>query len=134
MAGTTRGPEEGPAVADVANHFRLRWRGPAEEWLPEPLDQEPMGDAEPQVVRTIPEGVFSVPAGGRLQRLRVIRRALPRAERFVYLENQFLWSPKIVSILADKLRDPPSDDFRVVAVPPAHPNDGADVYVARSRR
>ncbi len=45
----------------------------------------------------------------------------------MYLENQFLWSPEIVSILVDKLRDPPSDDFRVVAVLPAHPNDGADV-------
>ena len=55
------------------------------------------------------------------------RRALRSAERFVYLENQFLWSPEIVAILVDKLRDPPCDEFRVVAVLPAHPNDGADV-------
>ena len=43
-------------------------------------------------------------------------RALRSAERFVYLENQFLWSPEIVAILVDKLRNPPSDDFRMVAV------------------
>ena len=30
-------------------------------------------------------------------------------------------------MLIDKLRDPPSDDFRVVALLPARPNDGADV-------
>ena len=46
------------AVTDVANHFRLRWRGPGEERLPEPVPQEPKGDVELQVVRTIPEGVF----------------------------------------------------------------------------
>ena len=49
------------------------------------------------------------------------------AERLVYVENQFLWSPEIVHLLVDKLRDPPSDDFRVVALLPARPNDGADV-------
>ena len=54
-------------------------------------------------------------------------RALRSARRFVYLENQFLWSPEIVRILADKLRDPPCDDFRVVVLLPANANDGADV-------
>ena len=67
----------------------------------------------------MPEGEFSV--------FESYSRALRSAERLVYLENQFLWSPEIVSILVDKLRDPPSDEFRVVAVLPARPNDGADV-------
>ena len=53
--------------------------------------------------------------------------ALRSAERLVYLENQFLWSPEIVGVLIDKLRDPPSDDFRVVVLLPARANDGADV-------
>ncbi len=44
----------------------------------------------------------------------------------VYLENQFLWSSEIVKILADRLRRPPSDEFRMVVVLPAHPNTGAD--------
>jgi phosphatidylserine/phosphatidylglycerophosphate/cardiolipin synthase-like enzyme len=46
--------------------------------------------------------------------------------RLVYLESQFLWSPEITFELAGKLRRPPSDDFRVIAVLPAHPNNGAD--------
>ena len=118
---------EGPAVADVAEHFRLRWHGAADEWLPEPAPQEPRGDVELQVVRTIPEGVFGPLPKGDFGVFESYRRALRSAERLIYIENQFLWSPEIVSILADKLRNPPSDDFRIVAVLPAHPNDGADV-------
>jgi phosphatidylserine/phosphatidylglycerophosphate/cardiolipin synthase-like enzyme len=118
---------EGPAVADVAEHFRLRWRGPGEERLPAPLPQQAAGDVELQVVRTIPEHVFDTFPTGEFSIFESYTRALRSAERFVYIENQFLWSPEIVSILVDKLRDPPSNDFRVVAVLPEHPYDGADV-------
>ena len=45
----------------------------------------------------------------------------------MYLENQFLWSPEVVDILADKLAHPPTDDFRVVVLLPARANDGADI-------
>jgi phosphatidylserine/phosphatidylglycerophosphate/cardiolipin synthase-like enzyme len=48
------------------------------------------------------------------------------AKRLVYLENQFLWSPEVTSILAAKLQQPPTDEFRVVVVLPAHPNNGSD--------
>jgi phosphatidylserine/phosphatidylglycerophosphate/cardiolipin synthase-like enzyme len=44
----------------------------------------------------------------------------------IYLENQFLWAPQVVEILADKLREPPSDRFRLVILLPAKPNNGAD--------
>src|SRR5206468_5766226 len=44
----------------------------------------------------------------------------------VYLENQFYWSTEIAEILERKLADPPRDDFRIVLVLPAHPNNGAD--------
>ena len=53
-------------------------------------------------------------------------RALRGAQRLVYLENQFLWSPEIVAVLADKLRDPPRDDFRLVVLLPAKANNGQD--------
>ena len=44
----------------------------------------------------------------------------------MYLESQFLWSPELTVVLAEKLRRPPRDDFRVIAVLPARPNNGAD--------
>jgi phosphatidylserine/phosphatidylglycerophosphate/cardiolipin synthase-like enzyme len=105
----------------------MRWRGPGEERLPEPGPQPDAGDVELHVVRTIPEDVFSGVDRGEFGVLEAYVRALRSAERLVYVENQFLWSPEIVHLLVDKLRDPPSDDFRVVALLPARPNDGADV-------
>jgi phosphatidylserine/phosphatidylglycerophosphate/cardiolipin synthase-like enzyme len=53
-------------------------------------------------------------------------RALRSAQRLIYLESQFLWSPEIVAVLAAKLRRPPRDDFRVLVLLPARPNNGAD--------
>jgi phosphatidylserine/phosphatidylglycerophosphate/cardiolipin synthase-like enzyme len=53
-------------------------------------------------------------------------RALRSAERLVYLENQFLWSSEILQILRDKIEQPPSEEFRLVLLLPANPNDGSD--------
>src|SRR5262245_40684750 len=53
-------------------------------------------------------------------------RALRSAQELIYLENQFLWSSEIAKILEDKLAQPPSDDFRLVVLLPARPNDGRD--------
>jgi len=117
---------EGPAVTDIANHFRLRWDA-SHDGLPQSEPAPARGDVELQVVRTVPEGVFDALPRGDFSIFESYRRALQSAERFVYLENQFLWSPEIVSILADKLADPPCDEFRVLALLPAHPNDGADI-------
>ena len=118
----------GPIVADVADHFRLRWHGSTREKLPAPVTQEPAGDVTVQLVRTVPEGIYekSLP-GGDFSVLESYSRALRSAERFVYIENQFLWSPEIVRLLAEKLRNPPRDDFRVVVLLPVNANDGADV-------
>ncbi len=44
----------------------------------------------------------------------------------IYLENQFLWAPEIVAILAEKLRSPPHPGFRVVILLPAKANNGQD--------
>ena len=67
---------EGPAVADVANHFRLRWRGPGEERLPEPTPPAPNGDVELQVVRTLPEDVFVTMPEGEFSVFESYTRAL----------------------------------------------------------
>jgi phosphatidylserine/phosphatidylglycerophosphate/cardiolipin synthase-like enzyme len=118
---------EGPAVADVSQHFRLRWHGSTREVLPRPAVPESAGDADAQIVRTLPAGTYRAVRRGDYSILESYIGALRSAERFVYLENQFLWSPEIVSVLADKLRNPPGDDFRVLVLLPARANDGADI-------
>jgi phosphatidylserine/phosphatidylglycerophosphate/cardiolipin synthase-like enzyme len=79
-----------------------------------------------QFVRTVPEGAYRVLPRGEFSVLETYVRALRSAKRLIYLENQFLWSPEIVHILEDKLRRPPSDDFRVVVLLPHKANNGQD--------
>ena len=117
---------EGPAVADVARHFCLRWCEVTGERLPEPPVQPKTGPTELQVVRTVPERVYDGLRQGEFSILESYLRALRAADRLVYLESQFLWSPEIVEVLAEKLRTPPRDDFRLVCVLPAKPKDGND--------
>ncbi|HLX19204.1 MAG TPA: phospholipase D family protein [Gaiellaceae bacterium] len=116
---------EGPVVADVAEHFRLRWRAVAGEVSPVEVP-DAAGGRTVQVVRTVPENVYPGLARGEFTILESYLRALRSAERLVYLESQFLWSTEVVSVLAEKLRNPPSDDFRVVVVLPAKPNNGSE--------
>ncbi len=116
----------GPAVADVAEHFRSRWQEVAGEELAPPAVPGPAGDVELQLVRTVPERAYAFVPKGEFRIVEAYTRALRSAERLVYLENQFLWSPELVRILADKLRRPPHPDFRLVILLPARANNGAD--------
>ena len=118
---------EGPAVRDVADHFNLRWTSASGESLPRPPESPAAGDVELQVVRTVPAGSYAALEDGDYSILESYVGALRSARSFVYLENQFLWSPEIVQILIEKLERPPTDDFRVVALLPARANDGADI-------
>jgi phosphatidylserine/phosphatidylglycerophosphate/cardiolipin synthase-like enzyme len=118
---------EGPAVADVEQHFRVRWHGATREALPRPVVSDEAGDVEAQIVRTVPARIYRAVRQGDYSILEAYIAALRSAERFIYLESQFLWSPEIVTILADKLESPPSDDFRVLVLLPARANDGADI-------
>jgi phosphatidylserine/phosphatidylglycerophosphate/cardiolipin synthase-like enzyme len=53
-------------------------------------------------------------------------RAFRQAERFIYVENQFLWSPEIAAVLREKLLYPSHNDFRMLFVLPSKPNSGKD--------
>jgi phosphatidylserine/phosphatidylglycerophosphate/cardiolipin synthase-like enzyme len=117
---------EGPIVADVAQHFLMRWRATAGEQLPASRRPAGAGEVDAQFVRTVPERLYEPRRDGEWSILESYLRALRGAERLVYLESQFLWSPEVTFVLAEKLRRPPRDDFRVIAVLPSHPNNGAD--------
>ena len=119
----------GPAVGDVAAHFATRWQAVTGEPSPPAAAaaEPPRGDGvEVQLVRTVPEKIYPAVPHGDFRILEAYTRALRSARSLVYLESQFLWSPHLVSILAGKLRDPPSEDFRVVVLLPVRPNNGAD--------
>jgi phosphatidylserine/phosphatidylglycerophosphate/cardiolipin synthase-like enzyme len=120
---------EGPAVADVADHFIMRWREVSGEVLPRPVVPPPVDAAHAstvQVVRTVAEDMYDSVPKGDFRILESYVRALRAAQDYIYLENQFLWSPEIVDLLAAKLKDPPSEDFRIVVLLPAKANNGQD--------
>jgi phosphatidylserine/phosphatidylglycerophosphate/cardiolipin synthase-like enzyme len=115
----------GPAVGDVAAHFALRWGEVTGETL-EVTRPEAAGDVEAQIVATIPERHYRGAWNGSFRILEAYLRAIREARRFIYLENQFLWSPEIVAALRDKLLHPPSPDFRLVVLLPSKANSGED--------
>jgi phosphatidylserine/phosphatidylglycerophosphate/cardiolipin synthase-like enzyme len=117
---------EGPAVSDVAEHFRMRWHEVTGKQLAPVLPPERAGDVELQIVRTVPERVYNAVPRGDFRILESYTRAIRSAQRFIYLENQFLWSPEIARLLREKLVSPPTPDFRVLLVLPSSPKSGND--------
>ncbi len=117
---------EGPAVADVAEHFRMRWHEVTGKALAAVSPSEDAGEVELQVVRTVPERVYTALPKGDFSILESYLRALKAAERLIYIENQFLWSPEVEAVLHDKISNPPHPDFRLLLVLPSKPNSGAD--------
>ena len=116
----------GPAVADVNDHFRTRWRELTQEELPAVAAPEPAGGSTVQVVRTVEEDMYESLPHGDFRIFESYARALRSAQELIYLENQFLWSPELVSIISDKLCHPPTPQFRVVVLLPAKANNGAE--------
>ena len=118
----------GPAVSDLAEHFRMRWHEVTGERLDatEPAPGAPAGRHTVQITRTIPENVYRAVPHGEFGIFESYLAALRSAQSLVYLETQFLWSPEIANVLRDKLRDPPSDEFRLVLVLPAAPKSGGE--------
>jgi phosphatidylserine/phosphatidylglycerophosphate/cardiolipin synthase-like enzyme len=117
---------EGPIVGDVAEHFRMRWQEVSGERLPRSQSPEQQGAVEAQLIRTVPEKIYDSVPKGDFSIMEAYTRGLRSAQRLIYLENQFLWSHHIVEILAGKLRNPPTDDFRLIVLLPSKPTTGMD--------
>jgi phosphatidylserine/phosphatidylglycerophosphate/cardiolipin synthase-like enzyme len=116
----------GPVVADVAAHFAARWRSVTGVALEAAEPPPPAGEVEVELLRTVPERTYDFLPRGEFSILSGYLAALRSARSYIYLENQFLWSPEVTDVLVDKLRHPPSDRFRLLLVLPRRPNNGSD--------
>ena len=116
----------GPAVVDVASHFISRWNEITGDDVPAPEPQPSEGDVEVQVLRTVPDRTYDFLPDGDYTILDAYLRAFRSAQHFIYVENQFLWSPEVVDVLAHKLQHAPNDDFRLLLVLPIKPANGRD--------
>jgi phosphatidylserine/phosphatidylglycerophosphate/cardiolipin synthase-like enzyme len=136
----------GPAVADVETVFRERWedptpltRSPLRRWrdrvlrtiepAPCPIqlpDPQPCGSDAVQVLRTYPYRRREYPfaPSGERSIARAYRKALGQAQRLVYLEDQYLWCPQVVTYFAEALAARPG--LRLIAVVPRFPIAGAN--------
>nr|BFE69501.1 hypothetical protein GCM10020092_028020 [Actinoplanes digitatis] len=134
----------GPVVGALDLSFRERWtdrvpldqHGPvataldklrhadlhADRLPPRPPDPPECGPHDIQVLRTYP--AMRPPYGfARLGERSVARgytKAIKRARRLIYLEDQYLWSTEVARLFADALNDNP--ELHLVAVVPRHPD------------
>ena len=140
----------GPAVRDAEECFRERWEDPSSlsrrPWhlvphlldgldrqqspLPPPAEDPPeAGTCAVQLLRTYPNrwpGYPFAPHGER-SIARGYAKALRRARRLVYIEDQYLWSTGVARVFADALAREPG--LHLVAVVPRFPDQDAEVTV-----
>ncbi|WP_328619132.1 phospholipase D family protein [Streptomyces sp. NBC_00354] len=133
----------GPAVGDVEAVFRERWEDPAplsrsplirlrelwdredtsaDELPPQGADPPPCGTHAVQVLRTYPNRLlrgYPFAPDGERSIARGYLKALRRARTLIYLEDQYLWSPRVVDCFARALRAHPR--LRLIAVIPSVP-------------
>jgi phosphatidylserine/phosphatidylglycerophosphate/cardiolipin synthase-like enzyme len=83
---------EGEAAADVAQNFAQRWQAVSHETIrPVEVPPNPPGQGVPvQVVRTIAAENYSFAPQGEFGIAWAYRRAISKAKRFIYIENQYL--------------------------------------------
>ena len=113
----------------------MRWHEVTGEALPGPAvrDTSPAGTSNVQVVRTVPERIYEAVPDGDFGILESYSGLSESATSFVYLENQFLWSPEIARVLARRSSNAHRrPDFRVLLVFPASPPRAATTRVGRS--
>jgi phosphatidylserine/phosphatidylglycerophosphate/cardiolipin synthase-like enzyme len=135
----------GPAVRDIGCTFLERWRDPTPldhrnpvraavrrasggqrhpQELPIPLERSAGADGPHavQVLRTYPAKLPLYPfaPAGERSIARAYIKALRRARRLIYVEDQYLWSDEVAEVFAAALRR--SSDLHLVAVLPRYPD------------
>ncbi|KRC91090.1 phospholipase [Terrabacter sp. Root85] len=141
---------QGPAVHDVETVFRERWEDPTpltrapwrraadqarglasspaplpEQWPPPP----PAGDHTVQLLRTYPDlrhgRDYPFARGGERSVARGYAKAVQRAERLVYVEDQYFWGHDVARVFEEQLRTQPG--LHLVVVIPLVPDlDGVN--------
>ncbi|MFI7488864.1 phospholipase D family protein [Micromonospora echinaurantiaca] len=134
----------GPAVGALDRVFRERWTDPmpldsenpmaylrdrlrGADLRPDPLPGQPAdppsrGPHHIQLLRTYPavRPRYSFAPDGERTVARGYTKAVRRARRLIYLEDQYLWSHEVAELFARALRDNP--DLHLVAVVPRYPD------------
>ncbi len=138
---------QGPAVFDVETVFRERWEDPTRlsrhpvflvrdrilrmDVSPDPLPEQappppPVvgGTHVVQLLRTYPNlrqgRDYPFAHGGERSVARGYSKALERARRVVYVEDQYLWGHHVGDVFTEALRRNPQ--LHVIAVVPLHPD------------
>jgi phosphatidylserine/phosphatidylglycerophosphate/cardiolipin synthase-like enzyme len=134
----------GPVVGALDLSFRERWIDPtpldqhgpvstvrdklhhadlhADRLPPQPPDPPACGPHAIQVLRTYPamRPPYRFAKLGERTVARGYTKAIRRARRLIYLEDQYLWSVEVAKLFADALRTNP--DLHLVAVVPRYPD------------
>jgi phosphatidylserine/phosphatidylglycerophosphate/cardiolipin synthase-like enzyme len=140
---------QGPAVFDVETVFRERWEDPTplsrnpvyvtrDRLLHMDLSPDPLPEQAPppppveggthvvQLLRTYPNlrygRDYRFARGGERSVARGYSKALSKARRLVYVEDQYLWGHHVGDVFTDALRREPG--LHVIAVVPLHPDLG----------
>jgi phosphatidylserine/phosphatidylglycerophosphate/cardiolipin synthase-like enzyme len=134
----------GPVVGALELTFRERWRDPdsidqdgpistvmdkvrhadtsADRLPPQPPDPPECGTLTIQVLRTYPamKPPYPFASNGEQSIARGYSKAIKRARRLIYLEDQYLWSTEVAQLFADALNAHPQ--LHLIAVVPRHPD------------
>ncbi|AGL19654.1 phospholipase D-like domain-containing protein [Actinoplanes sp. N902-109] len=134
----------GPVVGALDLTFRERWSDPTPldqhgpistitdklkhadmraDRLPEqPADPPAAGPHHIQVLRTYPamRPPYDFAKLGEQSIARGYTKAIKRARRLIYLEDQYLWSKEVAQLFADALND--NQQLHLIAVVPRHPD------------
>jgi phosphatidylserine/phosphatidylglycerophosphate/cardiolipin synthase-like enzyme len=135
---------KGPVVGALDTSFRERWSDPtpldfhsptawardklggadlkADRLPPRPPDPPPTGPHAVQVLRTYPSvrPAYDFAPNGERTIARGYTKAIKRARRLIYLEDQYLWSREVADLFADALTQNPN--LHLIAVVPRYPD------------